>query len=306
VNDGRANHVRATLAVAFLLSLGCGSGPRTPTPVKTAVTKRATPAFEDVVVPHGAYFDGTLHEHLVIRFIGNARASGDELARAMRSTEGLLVDDVLQYDEWALVGWYLDHGFVQVHVARPTVEVLPASGGVRVTVVVDEGRPFTIRSIDVYEDEQGTCVPSSAWRNPIRPGVVYNRAALITALQAVQREYRDLGYAKVEAIPELTVDATRDEIAIVVPVRRGALFRFGRITFRGVKTLSESLLLERLSVKASELYSETELEKSKQRLLDTGWFDRVDLAITEGMTADRVDLSVEVDEAHVPTMTASK
>jgi outer membrane protein assembly factor BamA len=263
------------------------------------------PALHEVVVPHGAWFHGVVHERLVIRFAGNAHAPAGELAKAMKSAEGILVDDVLQYDEWIVLGWYLDHGYVRVHVDRPTVSILPRSDTVCVTVAIEEGRPFTLRAIDVYEEQGGVRGASPAWRNPIRPGTTFDRGALARALRGLEHEYRDLGYARVEAIPQMSIDDAHDEVAIVVPVRPGALVRFGRITFVGANTVSENLLLERLSVKAGELYSETGLEKSKQRLLDTGWFDRVDLATKVGVAGDLVDLSVEVDEAQMPMMTAS-
>ena len=270
-------------------------------PVSTAVPV-PEPAFEEWVVPHGALWEGAVYDRFVIRFVGNLRVPARALATTLRATQGVLDDDVLQYDEWCVLGWYFDHGYVQARVDHPFVDT--TSGIVRLTIGVHEGLPFTISSIDVFEDRGSTIGLALGWHGQVRSDVTFDRRRLVDALQSVKRAYQDLGFAFVTANPITKLDEAHHRIAITVPVVPGMLYRFGRIELVGAKTVSEKLLLERLSVKAGDLYSETELVRSKQRLIDTGWFERVDLAVKVGVLPDLLDLSVEVDEAHVPIMSA--
>ena len=60
-------------------------------------------------------------------------------------------------------------------------------------------------------------------------GDYFNRAELLEDLQSIRTLYRDHGYANVEAPPATDLDQDKQEVDVIVAIRRRNLVHFGRL-----------------------------------------------------------------------------
>lgn len=268
-------------AVAFALALGCAHA--------QPVAPPTAPPSNDVSLTRPVRYEGLDYRRLRLRFVDAEHLRAGAIAHELQIVHGRVDGDLLHYDELVVLGWYFDHGYVAAKVASTAIG---AGDTLTVTFTVVEGSVYRVRSLEVLEGG----APALGWKPPLQAGDVFSRIALARALDRVRRTYRDLGYAYMTAAPETSIDTTRNELTIRVPVERGPVVTFETIDVVGLHTIALPTVLAQLLVAPGDRYHETKLEDSKKRLLETAWFTRVDLATHQGSTPDKIRLSVEVDE----------
>lgn len=198
---------------------------------------------------------------------------------------------------------YYDKGYLSVQVATPRVMLTPDRNGIEITIAITEGPRYRIRQMRVYErDEDGREIEPLGGRRHLRemirakPGDYFNRAELVKDLGAVQTLYRDAGYANVEAPPATELDPEREEVDIIVAIRRHQPVRFGRIEIRGNTKTRDKVIRREMEIAESDLFSETKLERSKRRITALGYFERVDISTEQGDDPAHVNVNVEIGE----------
>lgn len=247
-----------------------------------------------------------------ITFIGNDHIPSEELRSLMFTGNGGFFafgsggpfrQDAFERDIAVISALYYDRGFLSVTISTPRVMLTPDKSGIEVSVSIEEGPRFRIRQLRVYErGAEGREVEPVGGRRNLRmmvranTGDYFNRAALLEDLQAIRTLYRDHGYANVDATPQTNVDPETHEVDVVVPVERGPLVRFERIEVRGNSKTRDKVVRRELEVAEGELFSETNLERSRRRVTALGYFERVDLSTEEGSAPDKMNVYVEVSE----------
>jgi outer membrane protein insertion porin family len=255
------------------------------------------------------------HEQVSVRritFVGNVHVSDRELRDVMITGQQSFLDfgtggpfrqDAFERDVLVINALYYDKGYLSVQVATPRVMLTPDRTGIEITVGITEGPRYRIRQLRIYErDEDGREVEPVGGRRHLREmitaksGDYFNRAELVKDLGAVQTLYRDAGYANVEAPPATELDPEKEEVDIIVAIRRHQLVRFGRIEIRGNTKTRDKVIRREMEIAESELFSETKLERSKRRITALGYFERVDLSTEQGDDPEHVNVNVEIGE----------
>ncbi|WP_437901518.1 outer membrane protein assembly factor BamA [Sorangium sp. So ce124] len=247
-----------------------------------------------------------------ITFIGNHNISDEELREVMITgqggffafgTGGPFRQDAFERDVLVINALYYDRGFLAVQVATPRVMLTPDRTGIEVTITINEGPRFRIRSLRVYErDADGREIEPLGGRRALRemvrakPGDWFNRAELAKDIGAIQTLYRDAGYANVEAAPDTQLDPDRREVDITVGIRRNQLVHFGRIEIRGNTKTRDKVIRREMEVEEQQLFSETKLERSKQRITALGYFERVDISTEQGDDPQHINVNVDIGE----------
>jgi outer membrane protein insertion porin family len=255
------------------------------------------------------------HEAVTVRrvtFIGNHSIPDDELRDIMLTGQSSILEfgaggpfrqDAFERDVLVINALYYDRGFLSVQVATPRVMLTPDRTGIEITLSINEGPRYKIRSLRVFErDADGKEIEPIGGRRALRemvrakPGDFFNRAELAKDLQAVQTLYRDAGYANVDAPPETNLDPDTAEVDVAVPIRRNQLVYFGRVEIRGNTKTRDKVIRRELEIKERELFSETKLELSKRRVTSLGYFERVDISTEQGDDPEHVNVNIEITE----------
>jgi outer membrane protein insertion porin family len=255
------------------------------------------------------------HEAVTVRritFIGNQHITDAELREIMFTGQGGIFafgsggpfrQDAFERDVLMINATYYDRGFLSVAVAAPRIMLTPDRSGIEITLTISEGPQYKIRQFRIYErDSSGREVEPIGGRRHLREmvhaksGDIFNRAELAKDLQAVRTMYRDEGYANVEADPQTQLDPDKQQVDIVVPIRRGPLVYFERIEVRGNTKTRDKVIRREMQIAEGHTFSETKLETSKKLITALGYFERVDVSTEEGSAPDRINVYVEVGE----------
>jgi outer membrane protein insertion porin family len=255
------------------------------------------------------------HQPVTVRrvsFIGNENVSDAELMGQMQTGNGGFFSfgsggsyrqDVFERDILLVNALYYDRGYMSVQIGTPRVMLTPDREGIEISVAIHEGPRFKIRQLRIYErDNDGKEVEPLGGRRALRQmvrahsGDWFNRAELIKDLTAVRTLYRDAGFANVEAEPETEIDSVKNEVDIIIPVRRGPPVHIERIEIKGNTKTRDRVLRREMEIQEGQLFSETGLERSKKRITALGYFERVDVSTEQGSSPDKIIINFEIGE----------
>ncbi|WP_245990367.1 autotransporter assembly complex protein TamA [Tabrizicola piscis] len=151
----------------------------------------------------------------------------------------------------------------------------------RILVTVDPGTAFRLGTARVDPLAQGTELPEA-----FRSGNRADSGLIGDAVDVSIRAWRDVGYAKAAVATE-TVVADHDTAVLDVDVglAPGPRLRFGRLAIEGEARMRERRIEKIAGLPEGEVFSETELRRSEERLRRTGIFSSVTLVEDEAITA---------------------
>jgi outer membrane protein insertion porin family len=240
-----------------------------------------------------------------VNFVGNHAISDAELRDVITTREGSLLsfltsagtyrEDVFQRDLLLIQAHYWDHGYVQVKVANPQVELSPDKQSMYITISVDEGPQYRLGRVDVTGD---LLAPREVFlaRVSVKTGEIFNRSKLSDDLQKLTDYYKDRGYAYVNATPSTPVNEKERTVDVLFEIQKGPLVHFDRINIRGNTKTRDKVIRRELRVVEGDVYNQTLLDRSKARVNALGYFEKVDVSTKRGSSDDKMDVNFEVAE----------
>ncbi|GFO70727.1 outer membrane protein assembly factor BamA [Geomonas limicola] len=247
-----------------------------------------------------------------INFTGNHAFSNRKLKKAMETGEkwmfswltgaGTYKEEVLKNDVQLLTEFYMNNGYVNVKIGEPKVDLLPDKSGLTVNIGISEGEPYKIGKLafggDLLETRDVLMKKLTT-----KTGQLFSRSALRTDVVGLTDLYADKGYAFANASPGLHINPEDRTVDITFEMEKGQLVHIDRINIAGNTKSRDKVLRRELRLEEGELYSASGLKRSKQNLMNTGFFEDASLTTVKGSRPDLLDLNVEVKEK--PTGTFS-
>jgi outer membrane protein insertion porin family len=247
-----------------------------------------------------------------IEFTGNHAIPDKKLRKAMETSKawflswltgaGTYKEEVLKNDAALLTELYMNDGYVNVKVGEPKVDLLPDKSGLKVTINISEGEQYRFGKI-AFKGELLESADVLMKKLTIKSGELFNRAKLRTDVFALTDLYADKGYAFANAAPQTMLNPPIHTIDITFEMEKGELVHIDRINISGNTKTRDKVVRRELRLEEGELYSSTALKRSKQNLMNTGFFEEANLVTAKGRSAEQLDLNVEVKEK--PTGTFS-
>jgi outer membrane protein insertion porin family len=248
-----------------------------------------------------------------IRFVGNDKISDHELHTVMQTNEMNVFSfvsssdrykrDIFDEDLNRLHALYYDHGYLTVEMGEPRIELTSDHRYVDVTVPIKEGPRFRVARVRAMElDKDGKEIEPLAGRKQLREGIELNpgdwfsRSTIAKNLQDITRYYRDRGYAKAEVAPETALHMEKREVDIAVTIRRGPLCYIQRINIKGNTKTRDAVLRREAKIVEGQLYSQTLVERSKERMTALGYFESVNVSEEDGTAFNKLIINFEVAE----------
>lgn len=269
-----------------------------------------TPKKGDVIV----HFKIEEHKKIRIKtitFSGNFHFSNEKLRKILPETKekgffafmdksGIYKEDVLERDLDAIVGFYLQKGFLEIKVGKP--QVSHDQKWIRITIPLEEGRQFKVGKVDIQGD---LIAPKEEMFKLVKiyVGEIFNRDRIRESIIQLNDRYADQGYAFVEVAPQTVLHKESDLVDLIFEIRQGRQVYFERINILGNTKTRDKVIRRELKAVEGELYSLGALKISRENLNRLGFFKEVNLTTKKGSADDKMDLNVQVEEG--PTGTFS-
>ncbi|TWJ19273.1 outer membrane protein assembly factor BamA [Geobacter argillaceus] len=247
-----------------------------------------------------------------IRFDGNRAFTAGKLKKAMETKEkwflswltgaGTYKEEVLKNDAAAIADLYFNNGYVNVKVGEPKIELLPDKSGLTVTIAITEGDQFRTGTIN-FKGDLLESHDALAKLVKLKSGELFSRATLRMDIFTLTDLYADKGYAFANVNPLTRLNPEQKNIDLTFDFEKGEKVYIDRINISGNTKTRDKVIRRELKLAEGDLYGSTAIKKSKQNLMNLGFFEEANLATAKGGSDNKLNLNVEVKEK--PTGTFS-
>ncbi|MBI1946481.1 MAG: BamA/TamA family outer membrane protein [Deltaproteobacteria bacterium] len=201
---------------------------------------------------------------------------------------------------------YRADGFLDATVQGPLPEFSSDGTQIRVRYQVREGARVTVAGVRFLDVRP--CAVDGSCATPLKlatlleqlslePGAPASYAAVADARATVERNLQDAGHPFARVTEEVHRVEGKPELDVVFRVDPGARVTIGKIRTRGNQVTQDLVILDRVTLAPGDLYSATEVERSRQRLSRLGLFSSVTVELfDDDPRATRRDLLVVVRE----------
>lgn len=240
-----------------------------------------------------------------IVFKGNKKIKSSDLKKILLTKQrnilsiitktGILDEDILKNDIQMLAAYYIDHGYLDVKILEPKVD-LQDPKKIQIEIEISEGPQYRIGEIDFKGDVLTT--KEDLFRSiKIKRNHIYSTSAIRKDINSLTEKFANQGYANVEVSPATSADEKNLLVHLTFEIEKKRQVSFEKIQIVGNTKTRDKVIRRELRVAEEELYSATGLSKSKDRLKRTGFFKEVEVTTSRGSTEEKTNLEIKVEEA---------
>ena len=240
-----------------------------------------------------------------IRFEGNTVFDNGDLQDAMATKEkwflswmtgrGNYNEMLLQQDLARIADLYFNEGYVKVKVRDPVISLVDNDKHMLLLIHIDEGDQYRLSNVDVQGDlmlEKDDLLELL----DLQPGDVFSREKLRAGVGAVTDLYADQGYAYTNVAPLTRTDDEAKQIDVMFDIEQGPQVYVDRIEISGNTKTRDKVIRREMKLVEGELFSATDLKRSKARINNLGFFEAVDVSTSPGSAEDKMNVNVNVAE----------
>ena len=241
-----------------------------------------------------------------ISFIGNRNYSDASLRDAIVTKESafwrfLGRSDIyepakLEADKELLRRYYLERGFPEFQVVSAVAELAPDREGFFVTITVREGPRYRFGKLVV--DSRLPRIDSGELTAAVKAqtGDRYNAGKVERSVVALTNVAGTHGYAFAKVNPQVRLNRDKATADITFTIERGRRVFIERIEILGNVRTRDSVIRREILVSEGDAFNSTKISQSRRRLVNTGYFESVNIERKEGTTPDQVHLTIAVVE----------
>ncbi|MCH2038225.1 MAG: outer membrane protein assembly factor BamA [Rickettsiales bacterium] len=241
-----------------------------------------------------------------IYFVNNEIFSSSKLKRVIQSKESAWYrffsgydtydEDRLAFDEELLRRYYITRGYADFKVVSSNAEMTSDKNGFIVTFTLDEGIKYDFGDIEVTSTIERVDTEALSKDVNTRQGEVFNASLIEESVDTITKSLTDLGYAFVAVEPILKRDPEKQTIVINYKIQEGPKVYIERIDIVGNTRTLDKVIRREFRINESDPYNAAQLRRSRQRINNLGFFDKVELNTEKGSAPDKAVINVEVSE----------
>ncbi len=247
-----------------------------------------------------------------IEFVGNKDIDSDDLRENVETTRykwwsswltgsGVVKEDVLDNDTKEINKYYLNHGYVNVQVAKPSVE--KAENGLKVVFKITEGEKYEFGTITARGDLLKNNLADTLSGIEIKEGETFNLDKLRKDTFTVSDKFTDIGYAFANVEPATEILREQKKVNVNFVINKGNVITINRINISGNKKTKDNVVRRSLQIEEQQLFSSSKVRRSQELLQRLGYFEEVTLSPQPAAEKDTVDMDVSVKEGNTGSFT---
>src|SRR5581483_8185511 len=212
------------------------------------------------------------------------------------TSSGTYREDAFDRDLILITAYYYDHGYINVKLGKPEIELSADKEFLYITIPIDEGLPYSIGKIDVKGD---LLRPRDDYFKAmtVHENETFNRSKLAADIQKLNDFYKDVGYAYVNIQPLTAIDTNKRIVDVTFDMQKGNLVYFGKINIRGNTKTRDKVIRRELRIYEADLYNQAKIDRSKRLVQALGYFEKVEFSTkAQESNPDKMDVNVEVTE----------
>lgn len=211
---------------------------------------------------------------------------------------GRLDPKVFEKDIDNIRSYYKDRGFLDVQISDSDVIIeYPRPNRMEITIPVEEGRQYRVGKVNLEGNE---IFPIEPLRGQIKleTGDIFSASEVSKASAAIRDYYGSRGYLDTTVVAERIPDLETRDIDLKFIIRESGKFKVGTIRIDGNDKTKSIVILRELALAPGDTFDLVRMRNSQNRLINTRFFEEVNLSPEPTNIPGYRNLRVLVKERH--------
>ena len=187
-------------------------------------------------------------------------------------------------------------GYADFRIVSTDAAYHPDQGGYIITITVDEGPVYHVSSVKVTSHINAVDSATLERFVDLRAGDIYDATAVDKTVAGIARELARRGFAFADVRPHGERDMVKHEIALAFTIEDAPRVYVERIDILGNTRTRDYVIRREFDIGEGDPYNHTMIEAAERRLNNLGYFKTVHISSRPGSTADRVIVTVQVED----------
>jgi outer membrane protein insertion porin family len=237
-----------------------------------------------------------------IVIVGNEGLKASDIKKVMLVQEreyfvlrGTVQRKNLEEDIDRILALYNDHGYIQARVESHDIALDRENARVVITIRVVEGPQYHVDQISITGV---TLLPESEIRRQLKfkSGDVFSRSTLRESVNGIADLYSTIGRASADITPRTDQVPAAAKVNIILDIVEGPVVYVERINISGNLRSEDKILRREVPMVEGDLFTLQKLQRARQRIINLGYFDMVNVTTTPGSDKTKIIVNVEVTE----------
>lgn len=241
-----------------------------------------------------------------IIFVGNKAFSDSDLVQETTtrvskwykflSSSDVYDSDRIEFDREKLRRFYASKGYADFATISANAQILTTKDKFLITFLLDEGIKYKFGEIEIVNqiDKFDEKILQKAIM--IKKDKVYNADLIEKTVDKMVKIMSDKSYAFAQIEPILKRDKERKIIDIEFLVQESPRVYIDQVIIKGNVRTQDEVLRRELRIQDGDSYNITKINRSKQRLQNLGFFEKVEFNTKRIGDSDKIILEVDVKE----------
>lgn len=241
-----------------------------------------------------------------IKFVGNKAFDDSDLRTVIRtkesawwrffSTDDTYDPDRLSLDRELLRRYYLRNGYVDFRVISSVAELSPDRKGFYLVFTIEEGERYKVGKVNVHTTLKGLDPETLSDSLKLEAGDWYDADKVEKTIDALSDDVGTLGYAFVDVRPKLDRNREAHTIDLTFDINEGPRVFVERIDISGNTRTQDRVIRREFRLVEGDAFDASKLRRSRQRIQDLDFFEKVNVEQVPGSAPDRAVIKVGVEE----------
>ncbi len=238
-------------------------------------------------------------ERIIVKSIdieGSKKYSEKSLKRKLKTRrKKTYKEEALKEDEKRLTEFYRNHGFLDVDVSSPTVEIDQERNLATIKFQIVEGAIYKVGTINF---KGSTIFTEKELRKAllIKPGKLYQQSKLDESIANINALYADKGYLRTEVAPRPDRNSGGGIVNFVIEIAESSVVYVDGVYVDG-NTYTKGYVIKReVLLKPGDVFSASRMRRSVERIYNLGFLDDVNVDVQQPRDPDLADIIFSVKE----------
>ena len=183
--------------------------------------------------------------------------------------------EAIEPDKYVIENFYQSHGYLHASVVDSKVDFDPTSQDIFITFYVEEGDLYTINTVRAPGNEildEETLLRAIT----IKPGQLFSKEAIRENMENLRLLWGESGYIYADIAPSIQPDEDTKTVDIGFYSELGSEVYLNRLNIIGNAKTRDRIIRRYLLLKEGELITTKNMDESKLRVENLGYFDQRD------------------------------
>ena len=246
-----------------------------------------------------------------ISFLGNEAINDKKLKKAISTKKkwflswltgsGRLKREDLMIDRDRIRNEYYNNGYIKMEVGEPEAKIHKKDNFIEVVFRIKEGPQYKVSNIG-FEGNSHLTYDDLIKIVQLKKGSVFSSDKFRKDIENLTKAFTAEGYAFANIDPRTYTDDDERQVRLNYVIEENQLVYINRIIIEGNVKTRDRVIRRQLRIVEGEKYSSTKIERSKDAIQKTNYFEEVGV-VEDPVGNDKMDLHLKVKEKSTGTFT---